>query len=313
MSGLLKVSSNPHIRSKVTTSSIMTAVVIALLPAAGFGIYNFGPRALAVMAVTIASTVLTELLFGWLWKKKITITDMSAVVTGLLLALNLPVSIPLWMAALGGVFAILVVKMLFGGLGQNFMNPALAARCFLLTSFALFMNNFSSAKLGFDSLTSATPLAQLRAGETVDLASLVIGRIPGTIGEVSVIALLIGAIYMVVRKVISPVIPLIYIGTVFVFTFLFGGFNLTYSLSEICAGGLIFGAFFMATDYVTSPLTPKGQIVYGLILGIVTGIFRLWGASPEGVSYAIIFSNLLVPLIERYTLPTAFGKGGQKK
>ena len=170
------------------------------------------------------------------------------------------------------------------------------------------MNNFSSAKLGFDSLTGATPLAQLRAGETVDLASLVIGRIPGTIGEVSVIALLIGAIYMVVRKVISPVIPLIYIGTVFVFTFLFGGFNLTYSLSEICAGGLIFGAFFMATDYVTSPLTPKGQIVYGLILGIVTGIFRLWGASPEGVSYAIIFSNLLVPLIERYTLPTAFGK-----
>lgn len=291
----------------------MTAVVIALLPAAGFGIYNFGPRALAVMAVTIASTVLTELLFGWLWKKKITISDMSAVVTGLLLALNLPVSIPLWMAALGGVFAILVVKMLFGGLGQNFMNPALAARCFLLTSFALFMNNFSSAKLGFDSLTGATPLAQLRAGETVDLASLVIGRIPGTIGEVSVIALLIGAIYMVVRKVISPVIPLIYIGTVFVFTFLFGGFNLTYSLSEICAGGLIFGAFFMATDYVTSPLTPKGQIVYGLILGIVTGIFRLWGASPEGVSYAIIFSNLLVPLIERYTLPTAFGKGGQKK
>lgn len=291
----------------------MTVVVIALLPAAGFGIYNFGPRALAVMAVTIASTVLTELLFGWLWKKKITITDMSAVVTGLLLALNLPVSIPLWIAALGGVFAILVVKMLFGGLGQNFMNPALAARCFLLTSFALFMNNFSSAKLGFDSLTSATPLAQLRAGETVDLASLVIGRIPGTIGEVSVIALLIGAIYMVVRKVISPVIPLIYIGTVFVFTFLFGGFNLTYSLSEICAGGLIFGAFFMATDYVTSPLTPKGQIVYGLILGIVTGIFRLWGASPEGVSYAIIFSNLLVPLIERYTLPTAFGKGGQKK
>ena len=147
----------------------------------------------------------------------------------------------------------------------------------------------------------------------MDLASLVIGRIPGTIGEVSVIALLIGAIYMVVRKVISPVIPLIYIGTVFVFTFLFGGFNLTYSLSESCAGGLIFGAFFMATDYVTSPLTPKGQIVYGLILGIVTGIFRLWGASPEGVSYAIIFSNLLVPLIERYTLPTAFGKGGQKK
>lgn len=295
------------------TQKIMALVVISLLPASIFGICNFGLHALVLILVTIASCVASEWIYEKIVHKKSTINDLSAVVTGLLLALNLPPTLPWWQAVLGGVFAIVIVKMLFGGLGQNFMNPALAARCFLLTSFALFMNNFSSEKLGFDSLTGATPLAQLRAGETVDLASLVIGRIPGTIGEVSVIALLIGAIYMVVRKVISPVIPLIYIGTVFVFTFLFGGFNLTYSLSEICAGGLIFGAFFMATDYVTSPLTPKGQIVYGLILGIVTGIFRLWGASPEGVSYAIIFSNLLVPLIERYTLPTAFGKGGQKK
>ena len=313
MDQMLHVSSNPHVRDKMTTSKIMQLVVLALLPTTLFGIYNFGFRALLVVVITVASSVFFEWIYDKLMHKKNTITDFSAVVTGLLLALNMPASIPLWMPVLGSAFAIIVVKQLFGGLGQNFMNPALAARCFLLTSFALFMNNFSSAKLGFDSLTGATPLAQLRAGETVDLASLVIGRIPGTIGEVSVIALLIGAIYMVVRKVISPVIPLIYIGTVFVFTFLFGGFNLTYSLSEICAGGLIFGAFFMATDYVTSPLTPKGQIVYGLILGIVTGIFRLWGASPEGVSYAIIFSNLLVPLIERYTLPTAFGKGGQKK
>ena len=313
MDQMLHVSSNPHVRDKMTTSKIMQLVVLALLPTTLFGIYNFGLRALLVVVITVASSVFFEWIYDKLMHKKNTITDFSAVVTGLLLALNMPASIPLWIPVLGSAFAIIVVKQLFGGLGQNFMNPALAARCFLLTSFALFMNNFSSAKLGFDSLTGATPLAQLRAGETVDLASLVIGRIPGTIGEVSVIALLIGAIYMVVRKVISPVIPLIYIGTVFVFTFLFGGFNLTYSLSEICAGGLIFGAFFMATDYVTSPLTPKGQIVYGLILGIVTGIFRLWGASPEGVSYAIIFSNLLVPLIERYTLPTAFGKGGQKK
>lgn len=313
MEQMLNVSSNPHVRDKMTTSRIMQLVALALLPTTLFGIWNFGFRALLVVLVTVASSVFFEWLYDRLMHKKNTINDFSAVVTGLLLALNMPPQIPLWMPVLGSAFAIIVVKQLFGGLGQNFMNPALAARCFLLTSFALFMNNFSSAKLGFDSLTGATPLAQLRAGETVDLASLVIGRIPGTIGEVSVIALLIGAIYMVVRKVISPVIPLIYIGTVFVFTFLFGGFNLTYSLSEICAGGLIFGAFFMATDYVTSPLTPKGQIVYGLILGIVTGIFRLWGASPEGVSYAIIFSNLLVPLIERYTLPTAFGKGGQKK
>ena len=312
MDQMLHVSSNPHVRDKMTTSKIMQLVVLALLPTTLFGIYNFGLRALLVVVITVASSVFFEWIYDKLMHKKNTITDFSAVVTGLLLALNMPASIPLWMPVLGSAFAIIVVKQLFGGLGQNFMNPALAARCFLLTSFALFMNNFSSAKLGFDSLTGATPLAQLRAGETVDLASLVIGRIPGTIGEVSVIALLIGAIYMVVRKVISPVIPLIYIGTVFVFTFLFGGFNLTYSLSEICAGGLIFGAFFMATDYVTSPLTPKGQIVYGLILGIVTGIFRLWGASPEGVSYAIIFSNLLVPLIERYTLPVAFGKEGKK-
>lgn len=307
------MSSSPHIRSKATTSNIMLLVAIALLPASAFGVWNFGLPAFGMLVTTTVVAVLTEYIYEKLMHKKITINDWSAAVTGLLLGLNMPPTAPWWMGAIGSVFAILIVKQLFGGLGQNFMNPALAARCFLLTSFALFMNNFSSAKLGFDSLTSATPLAQLRAGETVDLASLVIGRIPGTIGEVSVIALLIGAIYMVVRKVISPVIPLIYIGTVFVFTFLFGGFNLTYSLSEICAGGLIFGAFFMATDYVTSPLTPKGQIVYGLILGIVTGIFRLWGASPEGVSYAIIFSNLLVPLIERYTLPTAFGKGGQKK
>ena len=313
MGEMYNVSSNPHVRDKMTTSRIMQLVVIALLPATLFGIWNFGLHALLVVLVTVVSSVFFEWLYDRLMHKKNTVTDFSAVVTGLLLALNMPPEIPVWIPVLGAFFAIIVVKQLYGGLGQNFMNPALAARCFLLTSFALFMNNFSSAKLGFDSLTGATPLAQLRAGETVDLASLVIGRIPGTIGEVSVIALLIGAIYMVVRKVISPVIPLIYIGTVFVFTFLFGGFNLTYSLSEICAGGLIFGAFFMATDYVTSPLTPKGQIVYGLILGIVTGIFRLWGASPEGVSYAIIFSNLLVPLIERYTLPTAFGKGGQKK
>ena len=300
MEKLLKVSSSPHVRDGVTTQRLMFDVVIAMIPASVYGVWQFGMNALLVLIATVIASVAAEYLYEKLMHKPITISDGSAVVTGMILALNMPPEI-------------IVVKQLYGGLGQNFMNPALAARCFLLTSFALFMNNFSSAKLGFDSLTGATPLAQLRAGETVDLASLVIGRIPGTIGEVSVIALLIGAIYMVVRKVISPVIPLIYIGTVFVFTFLFGGFNLTYSLSEICAGGLIFGAFFMATDYVTSPLTPKGQIVYGLILGIVTGIFRLWGASPEGVSYAIIFSNLLVPLIERYTLPTAFGKGGQKK
>ena len=230
MSGLLKVSSNPHIRSKVTTSSIMTAVVIALLPAAGFGIYNFGPRALAVMAVTIASTVLTELLFGWLWKKKITISDMSAVVTGLLLALNLPVSIPLWMAALGGVFAILVVKMLFGGLGQNFMNPALGARAFMMASWAGFMTTWTAPHATLplfgnvtvtDAISTATPLATLKTGAVpadTGLLEMLLGQTGGVIGETSALALLAGGVYLLWRKVITINIPAAYILTVAVIT-----------------------------------------------------------------------------------------------
>ena len=311
MSGLLKVSSNPHIRSKVTTSSIMTAVVIALLPAAGFGIYNFGPRALAVMAVTIASTVLTELLFGWLWKKKITISDMSAVVTGLLLALNLPVSIPLWMAALGGVFAILVVKLLFGGLGQNFMNPALGARCFLLVSFASTMTSFT-----YDGVTGATPLALMRNGESVDTMKMFLGTTAGTIGETSVIALLIGAVFLILMGVIDLRIPGSYLITFVVFLLIFSGkgFDVNYIAAQLCGGGLMLGAFFMATDYVTSPITPSGKIIYGILLGILTGLFRLFGANAEGVSFAIILGNLLVPIIEKHTIPKAFGvkKEGKK-
>ena len=233
-------------------------------------------------------------------------------IAGMILALNMPPQIPVWVPALGGIFAIIVVKQLYGGLGQNFMNPALAARCFLLISFAGMMNNFSAASLGFDSVSGATPLAAMRAGQSVDLASMFIGRIPGTIGEVSTIALLIGGIYLLVRKVISWRIPVIYIGTVAVFVFIFGGFDVNYVLCQVCGGGLIFGAFFMATDYVTSPITPMGQIVFGVVLGLLTGIFRLWGASPEGVSYAIILSNLFVPMIERVTLPKAFGKEAKK-
>ena len=288
----------------------MTAVVIALLPAAGFGIYNFGPRALAVMAVTIASTVLTELLFGWLWKKKITISDMSAVVTGLLLALNLPVSIPLWMAALGGVFAILVVKMLFGGLGQNFMNPALAARCFLLISFAGRMTSFT-----YDGVTGATPLALLKSGESVNVLSMFLGTTAGVIGETSTVAILVGALYLIIRKVITPLIPMVYLAVFSVFILLFGGhgFDMTYLAAELCGGGLMLGAFFMATDYVTSPVNTVGRIVYGIILGILTGLFRIFGNSAEGVSYAIIFSNILVPLIEKLTVPRAFGVVREKK
>ena len=312
MERLLHVSSSPHVRDKVTTKSIMYDVLIAMIPAAAFGVYQFGFNALLVIILTMAACVLSEYIFEKAMKRPITIADGSAMVTGMILALNMPPEIPVWVPVVGGVFAIVVVKQLYGGLGQNFMNPALAARCFLLISFAGLMNDFSSARLGFDSVSGATPLAMMRSGETVDLGLLVLGRIPGTIGEVSVVALLIGAVYMLVKKVISPRIPLIYIGTVAVFLFLFGGFDPYYVLCEVCSGGLVFGAFFMATDYVTSPITPKGQVVYGVVLGLLTGIFRLWGASPEGVSYAIILSNLLVPMIERVTLPKAFGREGKK-
>lgn len=317
MGDLYKVSSNPHIRSKVSTNGLMSAVIVALMPAAGFGIYNFGPRALAVMLVTIASTVLTEFLYGLYKNKKnflhkLTITDLSAVVTGLLLALNLPVSIPLWMAALGGVFAILVVKMLFGGLGQNFMNPALAARCFLLISFPTAMTAFDC-----DAYTGATPLALLKSGEEVDILNLFVGRTAGTIGETSAIALLVGACLLILLGVIDLRIPGSYIVTFLLFAAIFGGHGLdpAYLASQLFGGGLILGAFFMATDYVTRPITIKGQYVFGILLGLLTGIFRIFGPGSEGVSYAIILGNLLVPLIEKYTRPAAFGyqKGGKRR
>jgi len=304
----LKVSSNPHIRSKVTTNGIMMAVALALLPAAGFGIYNFGIRALLHILITVAATVLTEFLFG-LYKKKMTITDLSAVVTGLLLALNLPVSAPWWIGVVGGVFAILVVKMLFGGLGQNFMNPALGARCFLLISFTSIMTNFDC-----DAYTGATPLANLKGGEAVNILDMVIGRTAGTIGETSMIAIVIGACILILFGIIDLRVPGTYIVTLAVFVSIFGahGLNWPYISAHLSGGGLMLGAFFMATDYVTRPITKKGQYVYGALLGILTGIFRIFGPSAEGVSYAIIIGNLLVPLIEKITLPKAFGKGGEK-
>lgn len=307
MSKLLNVSSSPHVRSNETTQSIMVDVAIAMLPATAFGVFQFGLHALLVLIVTIAACVLSEYVFEKITKRPCTISDFSAVVTGMLLALNMPPEIALWIPALGGVFAIIVVKQLYGGLGQNFMNPALAARCFLLISFTGQMSAFT-----LDGWTGATPLAVLKAGESVDVAAMFIGKIPGTIGEVSVIALLIGAAYLVVKKVISLRIPVTYILTTAVFVFIFGQQDLNYVLAHLCGGGLIFGAFFMATDYVTSPITPKGQIVFGILLGILTGLFRIFGGSAEGVSYAIIISNLLVPLIERFTLPTPFGKEGKK-
>lgn len=319
----LKISSSPHIRDKATTSNIMMWVIIALLPATVFGIYNFRDTyAWLLVLVTVATAVLTEYLYQKLMHKKVTIKDLSAAVTGLLLALNLPPTAPLWMGALGSVFAILVVKQLFGGLGQNFMNPALGARCFLLISFTGRMTTFV-----YDGISGATPLAVIRANveagnavlSNVNTMDMLLGTTGGTIGETSTIAIMIGAMILIAMGVIDLRIPASYLLTFTVFIGICGGFvdgigffNSDYMVAQLCGGGLMLGAWFMATDYVTAPITKNGQILYGIVLGLLTGIFRLFGGSAEGVSYAIIFGNLLVPLIERVTLPKPFGKGGEK-
>lgn len=304
------VSSSPHIRDKVTSSNIMLMVVISLLPATFFGIWNFRhENAWILIVLTTAAAVLAEYLWEKLMHKPVTIKDFSAVVTGLLLALNLPPTLPWWMGVVGAFFAIIVVKQLFGGLGQNFMNPALGARCFLLICFAGKMTNFV-----YDGVTGPTPLANLKAGESVDSFAMLIGNTSGTIGETSVIALMIGAMFLILMGVIDLRIPGTYILTFVIFISLFGGhgFDPQYITAHLCGGGLMLGAWFMATDYVTSPITSKGKIVYGICLGCLTGLFRLFRGSAEGVSYAIIISNLLVPLIEKATLPKPFGKGGEK-
>ena len=304
------VSSSPHIRDKVTSSNIMLMVVISLLPATFFGIWNFRhENAWILIVLTTAAAVLAEYLWEKLMHKPVTIKDFSAVVTGLLLALNLPPTLPWWMGVVGAFFAIIVVKQLFGGLGQNFMNPALGARCFLLICFAGKMTNFV-----YDGVTGPTPLANLKAGESVDSFAMLIGNTSGPIGDTSVIALMIGAMFLILMGVIDLRIPGTYILTFVIFISLFGGhgFDPQYITAHLCGGGLMLGAWFMATDYVTSPITSKGKIVYGICLGCLTGLFRLFGGSAEGVSYAIIISNLLVPLIEKATLPKPFGKGGEK-
>ena len=315
MSDLYQVSSAPHVRAKDSTSRIMLYVILALLPASIFGIYNFGYKALILLVVTILSCVASEWIFNIIVHKRNTINDLSAVVTGLLLALNLPVSLPWWEAVIGSAFAIIVVKCLFGGLGQNFMNPALGARCFLLIAFAADMTNFSC-----DAYTGATPLAMIRNNNGIIPAELqrrdmIIGRTAGTIGETSVIAIMLGAIILILCGVITLRIPFSYIIKFAVFMFVFGPsrFDTTYVVAELCGGGLMLGAFFMATDYVTSPITPMGQIIFGICCGLLTGLFRCFGANAEGVSFAIILSNLLVPIIEKYTVPRAFGMGKEAK
>ena len=304
MSELYHVSSSPHVRAKDTTSRIMLYVIIALLPTSIFGIVNFGYKAAVLILVSVASCIASEWIFNLIVHKKNTVSDLSAVVTGLLL--------PWWEAVIGSVFAIVIVKMMFGGLGQNFMNPALGARCFLLIAFAADMTNFT-----VDGYSGATPLALIREQGVgaVNTMNMLIGKTAGTIGETSAIAILIGAMFLILMGVITLRIPGTYIITFVIFISLFGGhgFDIDYIVAELCGGGLMLGAFFMATDYVTSPITPKGQILYGILLGILTGLFRIFGANAEGVSFAIILSNLLVPMIERITIPKAFGQVKEAK
>lgn len=309
MDNKLYVSSAPHVRHKDLTSHIMLLVIVALLPSCLFGIYNFGYKAVILMAATVITAVVSEMLFNLCVHKKQTINDFSAVVTGLLLAMNLPAELPVWEAMLGAVFAIVVVKCLFGGLGQNFMNPALGARCFLLIAFAADMTNFSC-----DAYSGATPLALIRENnglipENLKVMDMLLGNTSGTIGETSAIAILIGALILVIFGIIDFKIPFAYIITFSIFMLCFGANpgNLNYLTAQLCGGGLMLGAFFMATDYVTSPITPGGKVLFGISCGLFTGLFRCFGANAEGVSFAIILSNLLVPLIEKITIPRPFG------
>ena len=323
---LLNVSSSPHVRDHSSTKSIMRDVVIALLPATIVGIYNFRLSAVLVILTCCVSCVLSEYIWQRLMKQKVTTYDFSALLTGLLLGLNLPATMGspkyLWMCILGSVFAIIVVKQLFGGLGQNFMNPALGGRCFLMLSFSSIMTSFTVEKganwlygISVDATSAATPLMQVKQGELPKLTDMFLGTTTGSIGETSVAALLTGAAYLLVRRVIDWKIPVIYIASFAVFDviLMIATGDATYPLLfELCGGGLILGAFFMATDYVTSPITSKGKIIYAVLLGLLTGLFRVFGEAAEGVSFAIIIGNLFVPLIERYTVPRAFGKGGRQ-
>lgn len=308
---MFNVSVSPHIRDKSSTTKIMLDVIIALMPTIIFGICYFGLNALIVVISSVLSCVLFEVIYDLILKKPLTVGDLSAVVTGLIIALNMPPEIAWWVPCVGSVFAIIVVKMLFGGLGQNIMNPALAARCFLLISFASRMTDFTSVH-SIDGVSVATPLAQLKNGETVDLLDMFLGFHNGCIGEVSVVCILIGGIYLIAKKVISPRIPLVCIisATVFIALFKFvsdGDVSVNYIVGELLTGGLMAGAFFMATDYVTSPITKLGQYIYAILIGFLIACFRVLGSSAEGVSYAIIISNLVVPLIEKISVPKPFG------
>lgn len=305
------VSGTPHVRSKESIQSIMRDVIIALVPATAMGIYYFGLRALILIVAAIVSAVFFEWLYEKITKKPVTISDLSAVVTGLLLAMNLPASAPIWVPIVGSAFAIIFAKQLFGGLGQNFINPALAGRAFLLASYPTEMTTWT-APTGFsgaDAVAVATPLSELKAGTglSASLGDLVLGNVGGCIGETCAIALIIGGIYLLYKHVISWKIPVIYIATVFILFAVIGRHGVRMPVQEIFAGGVMLGGIFMATDYASSPVTPKGQIIFAIGAGLITYLIRTFGGYPEGVSYSILLMNVCVPLIERFTEPTIFG------
>lgn len=319
----LTVSSSPHLSSKDTTTGIMLDVVIALLPALVASVIYFGFRALLVTAVAVASCVLAEYITRKILKRDNTISDLSAVVTGILLAFNLPVTIPLWIVVIGALVAIVVVKQFFGGIGQNFVNPALTARIVLMASFPTRMSTWTRPFewLSPDAATTASPLyalgqaftngatsaSEIKSTGVPSLLDMFLGQRAGSLGEVCAIALIIGGLYLIARRVISPIIPCCFIGTVAVITFIAGGGSLSFMLYHLMSGGLLLGAIFMATDYTTSPINTKGRIIFAIGCGVITSVIRLFGSLPEGVSFSIILMNILVPHIERMTTPKPFG------
>ena len=302
----LTLSVSPHIHSGRSTTKIMLDVIIALIPTAIVGTVVFGLRALAVIAACIATCVICEFLFNLITKKKQTIVDLSAVVTGLLLALNLPANIPIWQAVIGSMFAIIVVKCIFGGIGKNLVNPAITARVFMLLSFG----SVARAAFPVDSVSSATPLVLLDAGNSPSLLRLLVGNHGGAIGEVCALALIAGGLYLIGRGVITWHIPVAFVGFTFVFMFIFSGFDLYFSTAQILSGGLLIGAIFMATDYVTSPSSAWGKIIFGFGAAFITVVIRLWASLPEGVSYAILLMNIICPYIDK--LPPRKLFGGKK-
>lgn len=323
MENKLIVSSSPHVRTNKDTSYIMKQVVIALLPATLAALFFFRLSALNVIFFCVTGSVGAEFLCQKISKQESTIGDFSAVVTGLLLAFNVPASLPWWMCLLGAAFAIIVVKMVFGGIGNNFVNPALAARAFLLASFPVAMTLWTRTGVNWvssgniDAYTTATPLSFLKAGSNgvssladsgISISNMLIGNIGGCIGETSAVLIILGGLYLIYKGIINYVIPTFYIGTVAILMFILGGFNFTFVIYELLAGGLMLGAFFMLTDYTTSPMTKKGQIIYAVLAGLITTVIRLYGGYPEGVSYSILFVNIMTPLIDKYTKTKVFGE-----